>query len=60
MILCDIWNWQDPSMSQMLESLSNPAQKDQLEERMARIKEDPSLKHILDDIETGGPTAMMK
>ncbi|CAI9304339.1 unnamed protein product [Lactuca saligna] len=51
---------QDPSMSQMLDSLSNPAQKDQLEERMARIKEDPSLKHILDDIETGGPTAMMK
>ncbi|KAF5813801.1 putative ankyrin repeat-containing domain, STI1 domain-containing protein [Helianthus annuus] len=51
---------QDPSMSQMLESLSNPAQKEQLEERMSRIKEDPSLKHILEEIETGGPTAMMK
>ncbi|KAI7749980.1 hypothetical protein M8C21_024027 [Ambrosia artemisiifolia] len=51
---------QDPSMSQMLESLSNPAQKDQLEERMARIKEDPSLKPILEEIESGGPTAMMK
>ncbi|KAJ0548863.1 putative STI1 domain-containing protein [Helianthus annuus] len=51
---------QDPSMSQMLESLSNPAQKDQLEERMARIKEDPSLKPILEELESGGPTTMMK
>ncbi|MFS7960720.1 putative Endonuclease/exonuclease/phosphatase superfamily [Helianthus anomalus] len=51
---------QDPSMSQMLESLSNPAQKDQLEERVARIKEDPSFKPILEGIEFGGPTAMMK
>ncbi|KAJ7969013.1 Ankyrin repeat domain-containing protein [Quillaja saponaria] len=47
---------QDPSMSSMLESFTNPSNKDQLEERMARIKEDPSLKHILEEIETGGPT----
>lgn len=47
-------------MSSMLESFSNPTNKDQLEERMARIKEDPSLKHILEEIETGGPTAMMR
>lgn len=51
---------QDPAMSSMLESFSNPTNKDQLEERMARIKEDPSLKHILEEIETGGPTAMMR
>ncbi|GMN50161.1 hypothetical protein TIFTF001_019317 [Ficus carica] len=51
---------QDPSMSTMLESFSNPENKDQLEERMARIKEDPSLKPILDEIETGGPAAMMR
>lgn len=47
-------------MSQMLESLANPAQKDQLEERIARVKEDPSLKPILDEIETGGPAVMMR
>lgn len=47
-------------MSGMLESLSNPAQKEQLEERMARIKEDPSLKPILEEIESGGPAAMMR
>ncbi|WVY99317.1 hypothetical protein V8G54_025387 [Vigna mungo] len=51
---------QDPSMSAMLENFANPSNKDQLEERMARIKEDPSLKHILEEIETGGPAAMMR
>lgn len=47
-------------MSQMLQSLSNPAQKDQFEERMACVKEDPSLKPILEEIESGGPAAMMR
>ncbi|KAL8155917.1 hypothetical protein AgCh_001103 [Apium graveolens] len=51
---------QDPSMSQVLETLGNPAQKDQLEERMSRVKEDPTLKPIFDEIETGGPAAMMR
>ncbi|XP_022743857.1 ankyrin repeat domain-containing protein 2A-like [Durio zibethinus] len=51
---------QDPAMSSMLDGLTNPQQKEQIEERMARIKEDPSLKHILEEIETGGPTAMMR
>ncbi|XP_041012600.1 ankyrin repeat domain-containing protein 2B-like [Juglans microcarpa x Juglans regia] len=51
---------QDPSMSHVLESFANPTNKDQLEERMARIKEDPSLKPILEEIENGGPAAMMR
>ncbi|GFY89804.1 ankyrin repeat-containing 2B [Actinidia rufa] len=51
---------QDPSMSSMLESLTSPSHKDQLEERMAHIKEDPALKPILEEIETGGPAAMMR
>ncbi|GMH05903.1 hypothetical protein Nepgr_007743 [Nepenthes gracilis] len=51
---------QDPSMSNMLENLVNPAHKEQLESRMAQIKEDPSLKPILEEIETGGPAAMMR
>ncbi|XP_042498116.1 ankyrin repeat domain-containing protein 2B-like isoform X2 [Macadamia integrifolia] len=50
---------QDPSMSTMLENLGNPSHRD-LEERMAHIKEDPSLKPILDEIESGGPAAMMR
>lgn len=47
-------------MNTVLESFANPSNKDQLEERMARIKEDPSLKPILEEIETGGPAAMMR
>lgn len=47
-------------MSGMLENLTNPVHKDQLEERMSKIKEDPSLKPILDEIESGGPAAMMR
>ena len=47
-------------MSQMLESFTNPSQKDQLEERVTRIREDPSLKPILEEIESGGPAAMMR
>ncbi|KAG5547478.1 hypothetical protein RHGRI_013239 [Rhododendron griersonianum] len=51
---------QDPSMSSMLENLTNPSHRDQLEERMARVKEDPTLKPILEEIESGGPAAMMR
>ncbi|KAM3280326.1 hypothetical protein ACQJBY_047231 [Aegilops geniculata] len=51
---------QDPAMSSVLGGLTNPAQKEQLEARVARMKDDPSLKPILDEIESGGPAAMMK
>ncbi|KAK6916857.1 Ankyrin repeat [Dillenia turbinata] len=52
---------QDPSMSSMFENLTNPSSHgDRLEEHMACIKEDPSLKPILDEIEAGGPAAMMR
>lgn len=51
---------QDPAMSTMLGGLTNPAHKEQLEARVARMKEDPTLKPILDEIESGGPAAMMK
>lgn len=47
-------------MSSMLENLANPLRKEQMEERMALMKEDPSIKHIFEEIETGGPAAMMR
>jgi hypothetical protein len=51
---------QDPAVSTMLGGLTNPAHKEQLEARVARMKDDPDLKPILDEIESGGPAAMMK
>ncbi|WVZ61299.1 hypothetical protein U9M48_011200 [Paspalum notatum var. saurae] len=51
---------QDPAVSSMLGGLTDPAHKAQLEARVARMKEDPELKPILEEIEAGGPAAMMK
>uniref|UniRef100_A0ACD5WD43 Uncharacterized protein n=1 Tax=Avena sativa TaxID=4498 RepID=A0ACD5WD43_AVESA len=51
---------QDPAMSSVLGGLTDPAHKEQLQARVARMKDDPSLKPILDEIESGGPAAMMK
>ena len=51
---------QDPAMSSVLGGLTDPSQKEQLQARVARMKDDPSLKPILDEIESGGPAAMMK
>jgi hypothetical protein len=51
---------QDPAMSAVLGGLTDPAHKEQLQARVARMKDDPSLKPILDEIESGGPAAMMK
>ncbi|MCO5547725.1 hypothetical protein L7F22_001176 [Adiantum nelumboides] len=51
---------QDPGMAGMLENLTNPARKEQLESKMAEVRSDPTLKPILEEIEKGGPSAMMK
>eukprot|EP00250_Pteridium_aquilinum_P014637 c22109_g1_i1 orf=110-1084(+) len=51
---------QDPAVSNMMQGLSNPAQKEHLEARIAQVREDPELKGVLDEIQTGGPSAMMK
>ncbi|KAK9087593.1 hypothetical protein Syun_029987 [Stephania yunnanensis] len=51
---------QDPTTSTMLESFINSGRKEEFEERLSRIKEDPTLKPILEEIEAGGPAAMMR
>ncbi|KAF8101080.1 hypothetical protein N665_0210s0015 [Sinapis alba] len=50
----------DPQMSPFLDAFSNPETAEHFTERMARLKEDPELKPILDEIDAGGPSAMMK
>lgn len=47
-------------MSPFLDAFSNPETAEHFTERMARMKEDPELKPILDEIDAGGPPAMMK
>ncbi|MCO5614591.1 hypothetical protein L7F22_068874 [Adiantum nelumboides] len=51
---------QDPAVSGMMQNMSNPAQKEQLEARLAEVRDDPELKSVLDEIQTGGPAVMMK
>ncbi len=52
--------WQDPAMSGMLSNLTNPSHREQIEQQMAQVREDPTLKPVLEEIESGGPAAMMK
>ncbi|KAH9302965.1 hypothetical protein KI387_014548, partial [Taxus chinensis] len=51
---------QDPAVANMIQTLSNPNQKEQFEARLAQLKNDPFLKPVLDEIAKGGPPAIMK
>lgn len=51
---------QDPRMNNLLQGMMNPEFKEQMEERFKELKKDPELKEVLEEIETGGPNAMMK
>ncbi|KAJ4889124.1 ankyrin repeat-containing 2B [Raphanus sativus] len=50
---------QDPQMSSFMEVFANPGATEQFTERMAQMKEDPTLKPILAEIDAD-PSAMMK
>merc|ERR1711937_295803 len=43
-----------------MQSMQNPQARNQMEQRMAALKDDPELKHVIEDMEKGGPNAMMK
>lgn len=51
---------QDPNMAQMMKSMQQPEYKSKVEDAMKGLKEDPELKPILEELESGGPMAMMK
>ena len=51
----------DPAMGQMLKTMTDPAAREGLETKIKALKEeDPSLAAVIDEIESGGPQAMMK
>jgi hypothetical protein len=47
-------------MAQVFQNMHNPQSKAEMEKKVAKLKEDPELGPILTELETGGPTAMMK
>ena len=51
---------QDPQMMNMMQTMQQPEYRSQMQTRMQALKEDPSLKSVLEELESGGPAAMMK
>ena len=47
-------------MADVLQSMQNPAYQSNLEDKLASLKDDPELSGIIEEIEKGGPAAMMK
>ena len=50
----------DPQLAGMIGMQSNPEVRAKMEERMRELKDDPTIAPIIQDLETGGPGAMMK
>lgn len=51
---------QDPQMSNMMQTMQDPSYREQMQSKLASVREDPELKPVLDELEKGGPSAMMK
>lgn len=47
-------------MEAMLRNMHNPAYRDNIGGKVEELKKDPELAGILEEIQTGGPAAMMK
>jgi len=51
----------DPAMGRMLKTMTDPTARESLEAKIRDLKkDDPSLAAVIDEIEAGGPQAMMK
>ena len=51
---------QNPQMASMMASMQDPATTEKMKAKMEALKEDPEMAEIMKEIETGGPSAMMK
>ena len=47
-------------MASMMTSMQNPSYRENVEEKLTHLKADPELAPIMEEIEKGGPAAMMK
>lgn len=47
-------------MSQMMQTMHDPTYREKIEKKMADLKGDPELSDIMQELEGGGPAAMMK
>eukprot|EP00271_Cylindrocystis_brebissonii_P011783 TRINITY_DN2972_c0_g1_i1.p1 TRINITY_DN2972_c0_g1~~TRINITY_DN2972_c0_g1_i1.p1 ORF type:complete len:359 (-),score=114.31 TRINITY_DN2972_c0_g1_i1:416-1492(-) len=51
---------QDPQMAAMMQQFQDPSYAQKMQARLQEARNDPSLRAVLDELETGGPAAMMK
>jgi hypothetical protein len=54
------WTLQDPGMASMMQTMHDPSYRSRIEGKMKDLKDDPELKDIMEELEKGGPAAMMK
>lgn len=47
-------------MASMMANMSNSNQRENMEEKLRALKDDPELAPIMQELEEGGPSAMMK
>ena len=47
-------------MASMMQTMHDPTYRNKLEAKMSAMKEDPELAPILEEMEKGGPAAMMR
>lgn len=56
----DVHVQSDPNMASMMANMSNSNQRENMEEKLRALKDDPELAPIMQELEEGGPSAMMK
>lgn len=50
----------DPQLANMVKSMQDTDTRDRMQAKMEELKEDPELKSVIEELESGGPAAMMK
>lgn len=54
------WVQQDPAMAAMVQNMHSQNYRENITSKMEDLKKDPEVAPILEEIEKGGPAAMMK